>query len=381
MTALLLSALILCGCSAETSAEKEPTTDEKIAVEIASATEAAIESGLSDAEEIKHKLEELREDMEIDEMSVHYGELTEREFGALRILVPDDARLDAEGKLAFELVRTQGGINVPIEVRISENESFDAGAFRYGYVYGEDSVGFGYTMRADNEAERYVYWEMTGNDPAVYSAVVDLLISGKSYRFDFTCSLFKANADDLNSRLAIYDGINDYIESVRYMKNAEFTPGTAVVYENSCTLGELTFEAPKDTELIRTEIGEDQYYAEEITADFNIGDIRYGLIASYYKGAGQTEKIGSYGLIKNGDGASVDYEMSYTFSSVINGNIRWSIMYYGEQSFRTADIYFSDGKGLYLFTVHGDVYEASDNEKNDRDFYDFVTVLANSFVL
>lgn len=385
---LLAAATLVSGCASGTS-DASGTNQEETSVE--KPIEGFVnndESDISDADAALQEFYDLAadENVEIDEISLHYGSVQEREMGYIRFLVPTDSDVaEAEdSSVSFEITRTQGKCSVPLEITVREEEKRGVSSSGCGYMYDDRSVGFGYTANHLNNAavKQSVNWNLEEGDTTVYTASVELAVEDKAYLFSFKSELSRDESGDTYARLAIFDGVNDYLDNVALnidVTNIQIADNEDEIEVSEYTVGALTFGIPTEAECKKIDVGAENSSVEEITMSFTDGDMNYSAIFDYFEGSNITEKLDGSGLIKYEDDGILNYEMSYTLNPEINGSIKWSLLVYGEQSFRTADIFVSDDNGLYYFIVQGDVLTASDARLNNQKFYDFVTDLVESF--
>lgn len=385
---LLAAATLVSGCASGTS-DASDTDQEETSVE--KPVEGFVnndESDISDADAALQEFYDLAadENVEIDEISLHYGSVQEKEMGYIRFLVPTDSDVaEAEdSSVSFEITRTQGKCSVPLEITVCEEEKRGVFSSDCGYMYDDSSVGFGYTANHLNNAAvmRSVKWNLEEGDTAVYTASVELAVEDKAYLFSFKSELSGDESRDTYARLAIFDGVNDYLDNVALnidVADTQIADNEEKIEVSEYTVGALTFGIPTEAECKKIDVGAENSSVEEITMSFTDGDMNYSAIFDYFEGSNITEKLDGSGLIKYEDDGILNYEMSYTLNPKMNGSIKWSLLVYGEQSFRTADIFVSDDNGLYYFIVQGDVLTASDDRLNNQKFYDFVTNLVESF--
>ncbi len=384
---LLAAVTLVSGCTSGTSVASD-TNQEETSVE--KPIEEFVdndESDISDADVALQEFYDLASDenVEIDEIELHYGSVQEREMGYIRFLVPTDSDVaEAEdSSVSFKITRTQGKCSIPLEITVREEKRAES-PFDCGYMYDDNSVGFGYTANHLNNAvvKRSVKWNLEEGDTAVYTASAQLAVEDKAYLFSFKSELSREESGDTYARLAIFDGVNDYLDNVSLgidVVDIQIADDEEKIEVSEYTVGALTFGIPAEAECKKIDVGAENSSVEEITMSFTDGDMNYSAIFDYFEGSNITEKLDGSGLIKYEDDGILNYEMSYTLNPKINGSIKWSLLIYGEQSFRTADIFVSDDNGLYYFIVQGDVLTASDDKRNNQKFYDFVTDLVESF--
>lgn len=385
----LAAEMLISGCASGTSVVSDTDQSETSAEKPIEGFVNNDEPDISNADAALQEFYDLAadENVEIDEIRLHYGSVQEREMGYIRFLVPTDSDVtEAEDfSLSFKITRTQGKCSVPLEITVREEEKCGESSFDCGYMYDDRSVGFGYMANHLNNAaiKKSVKWNLEeGNASAVYTANIELTVEDKSYLFSFKSELSRNESEDTYARLAIFDGVNDYLDNVALsidVADVQIMDNEGKFKTSEYTVGALTFGIPTEAACEKIDGGAENSSVEEIIMSFTDGDMNYSAIFDYFEGANIDKKLDGSGLITYKDNGTLDYEMSYTLNPEINGSIKWSLLVYGEQSFRTADIFVSDDHGLYYFIVQGDVLTKSDDELNNQKFYDFVTELVESF--